>query len=357
MQKQVSIIMPRYSESPELLKKALYSIENQAGYDLNKVELIIVDDCGPTELKIPKTPSYSYTIKIIRLEKNAGPGWARQVGIDAAEGEWIYMLDADDQLFPTAFCLFSMAEPEKFDWVSFPGMQLGEKDQQGAIGPHKGNLTWVFGHFIRREYIKKTKVKFHKQIRSNEEQVFLQGLMARIDPTRGRELDIPIYLWCQQSTDTITRINNCEYARTCVPEWILGRKLVLDDLSSIGKIQELKSNLVQAMIHVYYSVHQTLFDDYDDWKENVELLAGWMYRGYVDSCESIAADEIKQLVLQGAASCDRQVTESYDDWLERIKELPDPKYCLQPHETMDKNKQTGEEVTSYNRILIDELEG
>jgi len=358
MQKHISIISPRYSENFKLLKSMLSSINNQVGYDLNKIELILIDDCGPEPLENIKQEIIDFCdfdVKFLKTEKNVGPGAARQVGIDNAEGEWIIQVDCDDQLLPYAFCAFSMSDYENMDWVQFPGFALGEQDQKAALAPHNSQLTWIFGIFVRKSFIRKSKVRYNDFIRSNEEQVFNHGLFARLDKNKRAQMgQLPIYLWSQLSTDTITRINGGEYARTCIPEFFVGRKLVIDDYCSIGQFNEAMVILAQSLVHGYYSSHQTILDGYDDWLENIENWIGYIYHTYKDKFEEIDKETIKNLVLEGAKSCDRQVTETFEDWLERI-ECECPEFYLQPYETMNKNTSTGEIEITYSKVYPSEV--
>ncbi len=59
------------------------------GYGLNFHEIILVDDASPSPF--PETSG----IKIMRLEKNAGPSQTKRLGMAAATGDVIFSLDAD----------------------------------------------------------------------------------------------------------------------------------------------------------------------------------------------------------------------------------------------------------------------
>lgn len=90
-----SIITPQYN-SFELMENYFDSLLNQKVKDF---EVIIVDDCS-TDGSWEKLQDYvnqsPLDIKLIQAEKNSGPGNARNLGIDAAKGEWITFIDNDD---------------------------------------------------------------------------------------------------------------------------------------------------------------------------------------------------------------------------------------------------------------------
>ena len=80
------------------------------------IECIIVDDCGPdNSAAIAKhfVDSYQGDIRFtfIQREKNGGLSAARNTGIKAATGEYVYFLDSDDYLVPSAIeTLISIAD-------------------------------------------------------------------------------------------------------------------------------------------------------------------------------------------------------------------------------------------------------
>lgn len=343
MRKQLTVVIPQYSETPDMIESTLMSIKHQVGYDLNKIELIIVNDCGPSELT-PKTLSHmrlQFDVKFEKTSVNSGPGVARQKGIDVAEGEWVVSIDADDIFAPDAFASFQFAldQNPNLKWINFSGKVVGLDNQRAVIQDHRSELVWSFGHFINTDWLRKKKVKYHPEIRSNEEQVFFQALWARTKPQMEfAHVEYPVYYWDQKSTNTITRYNGGEYSRTCVPEFFKGRNIVLDDLDSLGKKDELIQLAYGSVVHGYYTVHQTIFDDYPEWKKNSEEWIGWIFGKYGHLINLLDERYRLQGLLQGATSCDRQVPVSFNEWREKVTRSSEPDKCLLPKEDMDKSK-------------------
>lgn len=88
----VSIVIPYYNRK-EKLNRALKSIFAQTYYN---VEVLVVDDCST----IP--PDFEpFNFKYIKNSSNLGPGLSRNVGKNAAVGQYIIFLDSDDYLAPT----------------------------------------------------------------------------------------------------------------------------------------------------------------------------------------------------------------------------------------------------------------
>ena len=91
----ISVVIPAYN-AQEHLGKAVSSVLDQ---QLPPTEIIIVND-GSEDNTSELAHSFEHpTVKVID-QSNAGPGAARNAGIQVATGHWIAFLDADDQWQP-----------------------------------------------------------------------------------------------------------------------------------------------------------------------------------------------------------------------------------------------------------------
>jgi len=90
-----SIVTPVYN-SFDLMKNYFKSLENQTYRDF---EVVLVDDCS-TDGSFDKLKNFAKTtslnLAVLQTEKNVGPGNARNIGMDAAQGEYITFVDNDD---------------------------------------------------------------------------------------------------------------------------------------------------------------------------------------------------------------------------------------------------------------------
>lgn len=89
-----SVIIPVYNRE-HLIREALDSVFAQTFRDF---EVIVVDD-GSTDGTVEVVESYPESVQLIQ-QSNAGPGVARNTGVDKAEGTYVAFLDSDDQWFP-----------------------------------------------------------------------------------------------------------------------------------------------------------------------------------------------------------------------------------------------------------------
>ena len=76
------------------------AIDSCLKQDFENFEIIIVDD-GSTDNSVNVIRCYKDPrIKLICYNNNCGVGFARNTGVDNANGEWMIFLDSDDELLP-----------------------------------------------------------------------------------------------------------------------------------------------------------------------------------------------------------------------------------------------------------------
>ncbi len=101
--KLVSIILPIYNVEP-YIEECLQSVANQTMTE--GVECIVVDDCGTDQSmqiveRFVKDYDGPILFRIMHHDHNRGLSAARNTGIRAAKGEYVYFLDSDDRITPT----------------------------------------------------------------------------------------------------------------------------------------------------------------------------------------------------------------------------------------------------------------
>ena len=212
---KVSVIIPAYN-AHKTLSRCLASIMIQS--IVKDLEVIVVDDCSPDggyEKEISTFRPFM-NIREITLEKNGGPGVARQAGIDESTAPFFTCIDADDT-FSGAYaleCLVKYLDNPGINMVSSVFVEVHEEDKEKNIGqvflPHQNDIVWMFGKMYKRAFIEANKIRFN-ETRANEDNGFnckvrLCGLEDSIV-----YIDDITYYW-HDNPNSITRINNCQYS-------------------------------------------------------------------------------------------------------------------------------------------------
>ena len=134
----IDVIIPAYN-SQDTIIRTLSSIAMQ----LNRNDLVvtIVNDGGKDYKDIINIFKPLINVQEIGYEKNMGPGYARQYGIDHTKEDFITFIDADDTFYEA--CSLQMLEaPLKMTSTKFvvsPFLQIGK--EVGQQGPVNANLV------------------------------------------------------------------------------------------------------------------------------------------------------------------------------------------------------------------------
>lgn len=112
---KLSIIVPIYN-ADKWLKRCVESLLNQ-GIDTSEYEILLIDD-GSKDGSLAIAKDLAAVNSNIRVftQPNAGPGAARNRGIDNAKGQYLMFVDADDYLKPNSLPhILNLAISNKLD--------------------------------------------------------------------------------------------------------------------------------------------------------------------------------------------------------------------------------------------------
>lgn len=132
MAKLLTVVIPTYNR-PELTDRAIESVRTD-NQNRQRVEIVVVDDCGSIPYSHPPTNESNVRVRVIRLEKNVGAGMAREAGVRQANGQFIAFLDSDDR-YDERWLDWTIAEIARVltpDGLLISGVTAGER-RTGAI--------------------------------------------------------------------------------------------------------------------------------------------------------------------------------------------------------------------------------
>ncbi len=89
-----SVIMPCYNAGPWIAQ----ALRSAAAQTLPPHEIIVIDD-GSTDDSVEQIKNSGVEVRLLRTNRANGAG-ARNTGIEAATGDWVAFLDADDEWLP-----------------------------------------------------------------------------------------------------------------------------------------------------------------------------------------------------------------------------------------------------------------
>jgi len=173
---KISIIIPCYN-AEKYIDRCIQSVANQT-IGIECLQIICVDDAS-TDNSVYKLMEwekrYPDNLCLIRLDENRRQGYARNLALDYAEGEYIFLVDADDWIEPDALeTMYNIADSGHMDVVAcrvkrdpedelvfFSDTMTGAEDRdifvesnddrKGLILQHLG--MGAYEKFIRRDFL------------------------------------------------------------------------------------------------------------------------------------------------------------------------------------------------------------
>jgi len=223
----VSIIVPVFNAGKHL-SQCLDSLVNQMNEGL---EVICIDDCSTDnswDVLVGYQQAYPGLVKLIKSKTNSGPGNARNLGIEAANGEYLFFVDADDWLPKGAISrllaetLQTNADIIDCDWYVYHGaekpLEIESFDLSKCTGPRTETTideriilphTPIWGKFIRKSLFTENGTYFPSY--SIGEDMIMAVVRAQAD--KCIVINEPLYYY-RRDTQSLTRQrNSSKYAQ------------------------------------------------------------------------------------------------------------------------------------------------
>ena len=146
---KVSIVIPVYNVE-KYLSDCLDSVLTQSLHD---IEVIAIDDASPDRCPaiLDAYAARDDRVQVIHLAENHQQGYGRNRGLERAKGKYVYFLDSDDMITPTAMEeLYELAERDQLDGIFFDSQVLYEN--AALERKHSGYSAVRKGKYENRVY-------------------------------------------------------------------------------------------------------------------------------------------------------------------------------------------------------------
>ncbi|MBR3923399.1 MAG: glycosyltransferase [Kiritimatiellae bacterium] len=269
---RVSVIIPVYNVAP-YLRQCLDSVVNQT---LRDIEIICVDD-GSTDGSAAILAEYAAKDKRLKIvtQENRGHGSAWNRGLEIASGEYVYFMDADDELAaPDALArLVAVADADSLDALFFDAET--RVDEGIAVPPsavraedymRRHDYSWVFSGcelferfltnreytvspclvLLRRKFLERCGIRFPDKRIFYEDNIFMTRVMLAAE--RASHRPWRLYLRKVHANSTVTSAPTLRHLRGYLAcycdvcellsrgEWSSRTRTVLRDRRAIYKL-------------------------------------------------------------------------------------------------------------------------
>lgn len=281
----ISVIVPVYNVE-KYLHECLDSITNQT---FSEIEIICIND-GSTDKSLAILEEYKKIDDrmIVLTQDNLGASGARNTGLRIARGKYIYFIDSDDMLIPTALeKLFEASEKDMLDIIFFSPQMLYEDEKlkiknnldayfnkkNEYIGVKTGrqlfcemqeNNEFVLAGclcFLKRNFLENNKIFFYEGI-IFEDNIFLIQCCLLAESTRFISDKLYIYRIRKDSVMTRERSLNCLRSRLiCIEETLkMFYTYSLDDMTKKFLSENIILSLQNAKL-IRAQIEEILVDD------------------------------------------------------------------------------------------------
>ena len=181
---------------------------------MSAVEVVVVDDCSSDRTAEVARRFPEDRVRVVELDRNGGPGAARNAGIAVARGRWIAVLDSDDTVYPDrAERMIRRAEEAEAEIVvdnleivqeatdrretMFSAALLRELGEIGLADFIAANLmfehTFSFGYMkpmFDRRFLARHSLRYDETLRIGEDYILLASALAKggrcaVEPSVG----------------------------------------------------------------------------------------------------------------------------------------------------------------------------
>ncbi|MBQ3796632.1 MAG: glycosyltransferase family 2 protein [Butyrivibrio sp.] len=262
---KLSIIVPVYNMASD--NKLQFCLDSLLSQNLEDYEIIAVDDCS-TDSSLEVLKDYEAKnqgkFRAIHSDVNKHQGGAKNIGIKAANGDWIGFIDADDWIDPDMYRLMLWkAEETGADMV---GCDLnlvnshtytvgeviepnGSQSQCGELDHEKKKSLILDGgrlvvKIYKRENILKNQLFFPENIFYEDNAMSNSYLLTA---RHYEHIDKPWYYYYQHSSSTVHSFSE----RMCLDRMEAGR-IMISEAKRLGFFEEFKSELEYEFTQLFY---------------------------------------------------------------------------------------------------------
>ena len=225
--KKISVIVPAYN-AHDTIDECLTSITSQTIFA--DMELLIVDDCS-TDDTVDRAGVYEKrfpdNIMLIKLEKNQGPGYARNVAMEYANGEYVGFVDSDDAVVPAMYEKLyveatkigaDVVDGGFYDQAKDNAIIYTSDDLTGVPDDHKRSVLITSGGYIwsklyRRSFLLEEDIRFREEYVLEDMDFLMEVICKMKSITNVKEI---LYIYRDSVGSLSKTVDVDEYMRSAI---------------------------------------------------------------------------------------------------------------------------------------------
>lgn len=178
----LTVIVPFYGDQITLLAPLLQSMQSQVVFDLQQLEVIIVNDAGPIQTAAGLKTTLN--VRWLNQPRQLGPGPARSAGLAVARSQYVMFCDADDSLHSVngLQMMFQAAKAHPQAQILMAKYVNEQLNYQGQVELREWDYNFgaVYPSWFRLDFLHSYELDFHPDLHRYYEDTFFCGLALRV---------------------------------------------------------------------------------------------------------------------------------------------------------------------------------
>lgn len=308
---KIDIIIPAYNVSAEELERCLTSIDKQT--IINQITVTIIDDCSTEQHYDEIQDLNNFSPNILYLEKNSGPGVARQHGINSTTGDLITFIDADDYLMcENAIELLAtpFENPEVMETAGVCACQEGPNLREYSIVKYP--ISTLHGKMYRRSFLDKYEITFNSTSSYMHEDNAFNSLCGMCMHNKGEiihYIDEFVYCYCSSPNGLTAKTKGHDYIITYMKSMMSAEKHAINKIGHSGRID---FHVMHTMVQAYYLFVEQLAKEKQVFDETFEIFKTYYEEVFRQSAFIVP----RETILEAYKGKSKAVYDSYElDWI------------------------------------------
>lgn len=325
MAKALEIIITHWKEPWVICEKLIQTLDIQRGMDGQACGVTFVqdgEDCGDLDLA-RLARRYPFITRIIRIP-HGGISAARNVGMDAADAEFIMFCDCDDMFYScdsVRKMLNAIRDSQGRADVIWGTMYIESRTAAGkwSLRAMGWNLVFTHAKAWRLSWLRERGIRFQEGIDYSEDSLFNAVAAMELSPGRVRGIQEPIYVWC-------LRAGSCTSDRANDPRnraHLARHRILLPQIARERRPQEAAAKAVRGIFDAYYELTGGRVPE-DEGEKLAEIYTRELILPWEAEIAGMDPEERRQIM---AASREHAVREHgfreetilFGDWIKEMK--------------------------------------
>lgn len=252
---KLSILIPQYKETEDILRPMFDSIKNQQGIDLNEVEVVVVNDGSDVIIPDEFFDSYPFETRYY-LHEHAGVSATRNCCFEMAQGDYVMFCDADDMFFTVAglYIIFDTIDKGEFDTFVSTFSEESYRDGKFTYINHPNDATFVHGKVYRRQFLIDNNIAWNPNLTIHEDSYFNYLCRVCAEESRSRYCKDVFYLW-KYRPDSVCRSDK-KYLLKTYTNMLDSSYALVNQLVCRGKLESAEFIAFNMLMNCYYDLNK-----------------------------------------------------------------------------------------------------